>query len=164
MTALPAIVGLVGSGISYMGQRSAANAAEAAAESNAQLAENNARNIEAEGRETNSRNRTEANRRMGALRARAAAGGTRLTGSSLDFLSESSSRLETRIQDFGRETATRALSVRHGGAQSRFEGQSQASALRTSAAGTLLTGLGSAVTSGYRTGALQFGKKSAPGG
>ena len=137
-----------------MGQMNAAKSAEAAAKTNQKLHEARARNAENEARENMGRKRSEALSQMSALRARAAAGGGGLTGSSLDFLDKSASRLELQVLDMGRQASVAAMSERHSGAMSLWEGKQHASGMRSRAFGTLLTGVGNSIESGRRTGFL----------
>lgn len=132
-----------GTGISALAQIQAGAAARQQGEMAQQLGERRAQQALAEGRERSSR-MTQANReRLSAMRARMAAGGTTVSGSAVDILSESARRLQLRASDAWGVSTADAANERHRGAVGAFEGQQQQSASQMRGFGTLLEGVSS---------------------
>lgn len=139
--AIAVTTSVVGGVVSYAGQRSAANAAEEAAEHNAQIAGDQARVKELEQHENAKRQRNEKRKALAQARAQLAANGTALgEGSNLDFMLALDDRLETQVLDNARSAQIEVSNLNQSANLARYQGQQQASALRLQSFGTLLDG------------------------
>ena len=138
------IVAAVGTGVSAYGQHQAANAAEATGKYNANLAEEEARRVGKVAAENARRKQRENARILGAQRAAIAQSGFAMEGSPLAVLGESAMTLQRDILDMGYDAANRSRALQAQSGMSLWEGSTQASAMRTSAAGSTASGLGNA--------------------
>jgi hypothetical protein len=138
------IVSAIGTGVSAYGQHQSANAAEATAKYNANLAEDEARRVGKVAAENARRKQRENARILGAQRAAIAQSGFAMEGSPLAVLGESAMTLQRDILDMGYDAANRSRALQAQAGMSLWEGASQASAMRVSAAGSTASGLGNA--------------------
>ena len=139
----PAIVlgvTLAATAVAAYGQVQSAKATEQAAEHNAKLAESNAIKEELESREERRRTRAQGKKLKGRQRAAIAKSGVTEEGSPLLAMAENATNIELNIADQARSSGVRADNFRGQAEVSRFEGKSQATALRTQAGATLLSG------------------------
>lgn len=137
---LAAVGTAAGTGISAYSQFSAAKAARQAGEAQNDAAKIRARQALDEGRERASRMSDDNRRRLAAMRARMAAGGTSLSGSALDFLGEAARRLETQTQDAFRQSALDSRAELYSGQMAQWQGGQAGSASALRGFGTLLEG------------------------
>ncbi len=137
-------------GVSYYGQRQAAEAQENAAKANAKDLEQTAKAREAEMHENIARQHREARRRLAATRVKMAGTGTQLNdGSNQDVLGVVTSRLETAIADDARRQQMEIRAMNRQASLERWQGSQAVSAGRLAAAGTVLGGIGSTAGSAY---------------
>lgn len=143
-----AVVSLVGTGIAVKGQMDQAQAAEYTAEYNADVARQQALH-ETEVANENARRKTRENARIiGLQREAIAASGLAPSGTPLAILGETVTTLERDLLDMGYEAQARANQLRSTAEMALWEGNATASALRTAAIGTAISGIASA-TGGY---------------
>lgn len=148
LAAVSAVAAIAGTGVAVYGQRQAASAAEATAKYNAELQRGQARQ-EMEAAGENARRKTRENARiLGMQRAALAQSGLSMEGTPLAVLGESAMTLHRDILDIGFDAANKARSLQAGAAMSLYTGRQQASAIRTNATASGLSGLSSAAT-GY---------------
>ncbi len=139
----------VGIGIQYSAQKRAAKATEAAAEFNAKAAANKAavdNDIAAENARRASKSKQ---RRLASMRASAAGSGVSFTGSVVDQLAETDFTLTQDINTSLYESNQRQQNYYQDAAITRWEGSQRASAQRTSANASLLTGVGGLASSSF---------------
>lgn len=138
------IVTVVGAGVSYMGQRSAAKTASGNAAYGAQLRENEAIQEEREAREQIRRDRMAARKVKGQQRAAIASSGVAMTGSPLEASVETAGALELAALESSRKAS---MAESRGFAEAgriRQAGASQARQLKAGANQSLIGGLASA--------------------
>lgn len=157
--AITAIVSaVVGTGVSVYGQQQAAKAQENAAAANAKHLRDTAAVREQEAQEAVKRQHREARAQLAALRATLAGTGTQLNdGSNLDILGASTTRLETRVNDYARQSTMEASQLRDAAAQSLWQGSQASAAAGLASLGTVLEGTADVAASYSRskqTGAL----------
>ena len=143
-------VTVIGAGVTYAGQQSAAKAADKAADQQQDAAEASAQNQEAQTAETIRRERINKRRALARLRSSMNAGGVTMSDSSMDVFAETAGTQELAIQDIGREGNLQAQNQRTGGALAQWEGKAQANATRIQSYGNLLSSVSSGVTT-YKT-------------
>lgn len=132
----------IGTFVSVMGQRSAASAANQAAQYNAQIQRDQALR-EGQAAAENSRRKARENARLiGQQRAVIAQSGLAMEGTPLAVLGETSSMLQRDILDIGYDAANKANTLQASASMSLWQGRNQASALRTDAVTSGLSGLG----------------------
>lgn len=144
------VVTAVGTGVSIYGQQQQAEAQQEAAEANARQLELTAQAREAEAHEDIVRQQREARRIKASMRATMADSGTRIDeGSNLEVLGAATTRLETRIADYARQTTLETRSLRYSAAQSIYEGEQARVAANINSTATLVSSLGSMGNSYY---------------
>lgn len=144
LPAIAAITSVVGTGISFYGQRQAAAAAEATGKYNAQLQRNQAKQ-EMDVAGENARRKTRENARiLGMQRAALAQSGLAMEGTPLAVLGESAMTLHRDILDIGFDASNKARSMNAGANMSLYTGRQQASSIRTNAIASGISGLTSA--------------------
>ena len=137
----------VGTGVSIMGQRQSAKAAEQSAEWNADQARKQAAYEESVAQKNMRRERENNKRELARRRASAARGGLMETGAVSDNLIEASERHQTEIDDIWERASTQANTRRAQANMSIWEGAQAKSAAESAIWGTALGGLGSAASS-----------------
>lgn len=140
--AITAIVSaVVGTGVSVYGQQQAAKAEEAAAAANAKHLRDTAAVREQEAQEAIKRQHREARAQLAKLRATLAATGTQLNdGSNLDILGAATTRLETRVNDYARQSTLEASQLRGAAANALYSGKQASAAADLASLGTVLEG------------------------
>lgn len=133
---------LAGTTASYLGQRNAAKAADQTAQYNAKLQRDQALR-EGEAAAENARRKARENARViGHQRALIAQSGLAMEGTPLAVLGETAMTLQRDILDMGYEAKNRANALHAQANMGVWEGRTRASAMRTEAAATGLSGLG----------------------
>ena len=134
---------LAGTGLAAYGQMQQAKTATNTANYNAKLQENQAIQADMEARENARRTREKNLLFAGTQRAAIAASGAAFEGSPLEVLAYSAGKFELEAQDEARAARARyALGFNRAG-ETRLEGEAQAGAYQTAAAGTILSGASS---------------------
>ncbi len=154
MNILATAAAVIGTTVSAVGQVRAGQAAEAIGDYHKEQSKVNAKNKQLEGAARYSREASLNRRRLAAIRSRMAGRGVTLQGSSLDMISESARRLETRAQDAYRINLIQGMHETQRGNVAQWEGQQARKASGYKAAGTLLQGVSSAAGQiySYQTG------------
>lgn len=142
-----------GTAVGAVSQLKAGQYAKAAGDAANEAAQLRSKQMFEEGQERSSRMREDNARRMAAIRARMAGGGTRIGGSGLDYMSEAAARMEMRVQDAFRQSTIGASNELYSGRIAQFEGKQQQSASAMRGFGTLLEG-----TSAYYGQGVKWGK------
>lgn len=132
---------LAGTGLSAAAQIQQGRLAEQQGEMARDLAEQRALQSQRETSERTRRMTTENQRRLSAMRARMAAGGTTVSGSALDMLGESARRLQTKTSDAFYRGSMDARAERYSGEIAAFEGKQKKTAGALRGFGTLLEGV-----------------------
>lgn len=159
IAATAAVVSVAGTGVAVIGQRNAATAANQTAKYNAKLQNQQATQTNLVAAE-NARRKTRENARIiGAQRAAIGASGLAMAGTPLAVLGETSMMLQRDILDIGFDSANQSRNLRAAANLSIYEGKSNASALKTSALATGISGVASAAT-GYGQAKGLFAPKS----
>ena len=159
IAATAAVVSLAGTAVAVKGQMNAATAAENTAKYNAKLQNQQATQTNLVAAE-NARRKTRENARIiGAQRAAIGASGLAMAGTPLAVLGETAMMLQRDILDIGFDSANQSRNLRAAANLSIYEGKSNASALKTSALATGISGVASAAT-GYGQAKGLFAPKS----
>ena len=137
-----AISTAVGAGVSMVGQRNAAKAAEESAEWNADQQRKQARYDESVAQKNMRRERENNKRELARRRASSARGGLMETGAVSDNLIEASERHQTEIDDIWEKAATQANTRRAQANMSIWEGQVGKQAAKTAMWGTAIGAAG----------------------
>lgn len=145
---LAAVASVVGTGAAVYGQQQAAKAAEYTADYNKRLQLGQAKQETAVAAENARRKARENARIIGAQRAALAEAGLAMEGTPLAVLGETAATLQRDILDLGYTAASRSRSLMAGANLSAWQGRSQASAMRTNAISTGISGAASG-TSGF---------------
>ena len=148
--AISAITSGIGTYMSYQGQRAAADQADQTAKYNAQLQRTQAAQEMEVGAENARRKARENARLLGRQRAMTAASGLAMEGTPLAILGETATMLQRDINDMGYAALQRTRALQAGATMSLWEGQNQASAMRTQALTTGIQGVGS-IANGFLT-------------
>lgn len=163
LAVLSAAAAISGTAVSVYGQRQAAAAAEATGKYNAELQRNQAKQEMAVAGE-NARRKTRENARiLGMQRAALAQSGLAMAGTPLAVLGETAMTLHRDILDIGFDAANKSRSLNAGADMSIYTGRQQASAIRTNAAASTLSGLSSAAM-GYGNAKGLFAPPATPKG
>ena len=148
IAATAAVVSVAGTAVAVKGQMNAAKGAENTAKYNSKIQKQQAAQATTVAAE-NARRKTRENARIiGAQRAAIGASGLAMSGTPLAVLGETSMMLQRDILDIGFDAANQSRNLQAAAKMSIYEGKSQASALRTNAVATGLSGVSSAAT-GY---------------
>ena len=147
-----AISTAVGGGVSIVGQRNAAKAAEQSAEWNADQQRKQAAYDESVAQKNMRRERENNKRELARRRASSARGGLMETGAVSDELIEASERHQVEIDDIWEKASTQANTRRAQANMSIWEGQTKASAAETAMWGTGIGAVGSVASQ-----AMKFG-------
>ncbi len=143
---------VVGTGVAVYGQSQAAEAEAEAAKANARNAELTAQAREQESHEAILRRQRQARAELASMRATMAESGTVLnTGSNLDVLGAATTRLETNIADYARQSMLEARALRHNASLSTWEASQRQSAAGFQMAGTVLGGVARTAQTAYNT-------------
>lgn len=143
-------VTVIGAGVTYAGQQSAAKAADQNADAQQAAADQAARNEELQTAETVRRERLNTRRRLARLRSQMNAGGVVMSDSSMDVFAETAGTEELAIQDLSRAGNLQSQNQRAAGAMGAWEARALARSTRVQSYGTLLSSTSSAVST-YRT-------------
>lgn len=138
----------VGTYMSVQGQRNAADAAEKTADYNAKIQRDQAVQESAAAAENSRRKARENARIIGRQRAIIAQSGLAMEGTPLAVLGETASMLQRDILDMGYDAQNKVNNLQAGANMSLWQGKNQASALRTEALTTGLSGVAS-MAGGY---------------
>lgn len=141
-----AVIAGAGVAMSFMAQRQQASAAKATAKYNADIQRRQATQENLVAAENIRRKTRDNNRMLAEVRASTAGRGLAMTGTPLAILGETAMMLEREIMDANYQAATRYQSLAQGAKMTMWEGNQQASALKTQAWGGLVKG---AATVGY---------------
>jgi hypothetical protein len=141
------VVSAIGAGVSYMGSKQAAEAAEEQGRAQQAAANAAARNEELQNAENIRRERLNKRRRLARLRSQMNAGGVVMSDSSMDVFAETAGNMELAIQDSAREGNLAASNMRNEGAVSAWEARALARATRVASYGTLLSSASQTATS-----------------
>lgn len=147
-----AISTAVGGGVSIIGQRNAAKAAEDSAEWNADQQRKQARYEESVAQKNMRRERENNKRELARRRASSARGGLMETGAVSDNLIEASERHQTEIDDIWEKAATQANTRRAQANMSIWEGQVGKQAAKTAMWGTAIGAAGDLASIGMKYG------------
>ena len=137
----------VGTGVSIMGQRQAAKAAEQSAEWNADQARKQAKFDEATAQENMRRKRENNKRELARQRAMGARSGLAETGAVEGMLVDKAERLQTDVDDIWKQASTRSTQLRGEANMSLWEGQQEKTASKYAIYGTAAKGVGSVASS-----------------
>ena len=137
----------VGTGVSIMGQRQSAKAAEQSAEWNADQARKQAAYEESVAQKNMRRERENNKREIARMRALGARSGLTETGAVSDSLIEASERHQTEIDDIWDRASTQAKQLRGQAQMSLWEGEQAQTASKYAIYGTALSGVGSVASS-----------------
>lgn len=149
--ALSALATVVGVGTSIFGTQSAANATQEAAEANAKNLELQAQAREAETHEDIVRQQREARRQLASQRATLADSGSQINeGSNLDILGAATTRLETRIADYARQSTLETRNLRQSAALQIYEGEQARTAANIQTTSTLVSSFAKAGSTAYK--------------
>jgi len=155
------IVGAVGTGLAYKGQKDAAKTTAAVGEYNAKISEADAAQLDMEARETLRRRREANTSFLSSQRSKYVASGVVAdTGTPLEVQAETAGILELDALDQARQARVQAQRLRTGAVVERITGQAQARAYNTAAGVSLLQGAASAMRGGaslYNSGAFGGG-------
>jgi hypothetical protein len=154
-----AAISAIGAGISAYGQHQAANAAEDAAARQATEQRLQARKEAEVAAENARRAEQEKTRALAAQMAALAGNGLAMEGTPLAVLGDTALTLEMEILDIAHQSAMRQRQLLAGAKVSEIEGKAAASALRIGATATAVSGVGSALGSGYQV-SQDFAPKS----
>lgn len=141
------VVSAIGAGVSYMGSKQAAEAAEEQGRAQQAAANAAARNEELQNAENIRRERLNKRRRLARLRSQMNAGGVVMSDSSMDVFAETAGNMELAIQDSAREGNLAASNMRNEGSVSAWEARALARATRIASYGTLLSNASQTATS-----------------
>ena len=147
-----AISTAVGGGVSIMGQRQAAKAAEQSAEWNADQQRKQAAYEESVAQKNMRRERENNKRELARRRASSARGGLMETGAVSDNLIEASERHQTEIDDIWEKASTQSQTRRAQANMSIWEGQTTAAAAKTAMWGTAIGAAGDLASIGMKYG------------
>jgi hypothetical protein len=139
----------IGTGISVYGNMQAADAAEDAAARQATEQRLQARKEAEVAAENARRAEQEKTRAIATQMAGLASNGLAMEGTPLAVLGDTALTLEMEILDIGHQSAMRQRQLLAGAKVAEIEGKATASAYRIGAAGTAVSGVGSALSSGY---------------
>lgn len=146
------VVSAVGAGVSYAGQKSAANAAESAAAMEANEKRLQARSEAERAAENARRAEQEKSRFLARQRAELAASGLAMEGTPIAVLGDSARTLEMEILDIGHQAEQRRRALLAGASVAEFEGKATASSLRTQATAGLISSVASTTASAGKAG------------
>jgi hypothetical protein len=150
-TALAVGAGLFSAFSQYQAGKTAAKQAEYDAEYEAELRENQAEQERLNRLEAEKGERKMTARRRAAQRASYAKSGVLLEGTPLNLLSEQAAVDEKNIQQGNLESRQKRANLQAGAQAALTSGRNRASALRSGAKTSLLTGIGKTAVSGYQT-------------
>ncbi len=137
---ITAVISAAGAATSYVGQQSAAKAAEDTGRQQQAAADASARNQEAQTNEAILRERTNNRRRLARMHAdMAGTSGLTMGGSSMDVFAETSGNMELQVQDAARAGSMAAANTRMQGDMALWQGRTSATATRIGSYGSLLT-------------------------
>ncbi len=142
------VLAAAGTGLSFIGQRQAARAAESTGFYNAALARQQAGQEQAVGAENARRKARENARMIAQQRAALAKSGLQMEGTPLAVLGETAMMLERDIMDMGFEAENRLRNLLAGADLSVWEGKQQRKAGMLGSVGTAIGGL-AGTTEGY---------------
>lgn len=140
------IIAGAGVAMSFLAQRQQAAAAKATANYNAEIQRRQATQENQVAAENIRRKTRENNRMLAQVRANTAAKGLAATGSPLAVLGDTAMMLEREIMDMSFEASNRYQSLAQGAQMTLYEGNTAASAIKTSATAGLLRGAASVGT------------------
>ena len=159
-----AISTAVGGGVSIIGQRNAAKAAEQSAEWNADQQRKQARYEESVAQKNMRRERENNKRELARRRASSARGGLMETGAVSDNLIEASERHQVEIDDIWERASTQAQTRRAQANMSIWEGQTTAAVAKTAMWGTGIGAVGKAGVAAAKGGLFGSGGESSGAG
>lgn len=141
-----AVISGAGVAMSFLAQRQQAAAAKATANYNAEIQRRQATQENMVSAENIRRKTRDNNRMLAEVRASTAGRGLAMQGTPLAVLGETAMMLEREIMDANYQASTRYQTLAQGARMTLWEGNQQASALKTQAIGGLVKGV---ATVGY---------------
>ena len=146
--AIPMIVMAVGAAVSAGAEVYSGQQQKKAADYNAKVSELQAKSIESQTNENIRRARIQRNQILGAQRAASLGSGATMSGSSLTSLMANAATLETNISDIATQGGAQQSAALNQASLYRMQGRAAQTYGYLSGAGTLMSGIGSAMAAG----------------